>query len=81
VVRVVNFAHGEMTTIAMYVAIVLFSALGLDPLVDDGADSRRAVAFGYAMQAGLINPFHQTARATASSSCWSRSPSSSSMCC
>ena len=30
VVRVVNFAHGEMMTIAMYVAIVLFSALGLE---------------------------------------------------
>ena len=33
VVRVVNFAHGEMMTIAMYLAIVLFSSLGLDPLV------------------------------------------------
>ncbi len=32
VVRVVNFAHGEMMTIAMYLAIVLFfTALGLDP--------------------------------------------------
>src|SRR6516164_7210545 len=33
VVRVVNFAHGEMMTIAMYVAIVAFNTLGLDPLV------------------------------------------------
>src|SRR5919197_1266468 len=33
VVRVVNFAHGEMMTIAMYLAIVLFGAFGLDPLV------------------------------------------------
>ena len=32
VVRVVNFAHGEMMTIAMYLAIVLFGSLGLDPL-------------------------------------------------
>ena len=31
VVRVVNFAHGEMMTIAMYLAIVLFSGIGLDP--------------------------------------------------
>ncbi len=33
VVRVVNFAHGEMMTIAMYLVIVFFSALGLDPLI------------------------------------------------
>jgi len=33
VVRVVNFAHGEMMTIAMYFAIVAFNTLGLDPLV------------------------------------------------
>jgi branched-chain amino acid transport system permease protein len=33
VVRVVNFAHGEMMTIAMYLAIMLFSTLGLDPLL------------------------------------------------
>ena len=33
VVRVVNFAHGEMMTIAMYLAVFLFTALGLDPLV------------------------------------------------
>ena len=33
VVRVVNFAHGEMMTVAMYVAVVLFAQLGLDPLL------------------------------------------------
>ena len=33
VVRVVNFAHGEMMTIAMYLALVLFAAFKLDPLV------------------------------------------------
>ena len=33
VVRVVNFAHGEMMTIAMYLAVVLFSHYRLDPLV------------------------------------------------
>ena len=33
VVRVVNFAHGEMMTIAMYLAVVLFAQLGLDPLL------------------------------------------------
>jgi branched-chain amino acid transport system permease protein len=57
VVRVVNFAHGEMMTIAMYAAVMLFTAFGLDPFV---AVIPVAIAFfflGYAMQAGLINPF------------------------
>ncbi len=57
VVRVVNFAHGEMMTVAMYAAVVLFSSFGLDPFL---AALPVAVAFfllGYALQAGLINPF------------------------
>ena len=33
VVRVVNFAHGEMMSLAMYLTLFLFSALKLDPLV------------------------------------------------
>jgi branched-chain amino acid transport system permease protein len=33
VVRVVNFAHGEMMTVAMYLAIVLFAWFHLDPLI------------------------------------------------
>jgi branched-chain amino acid transport system permease protein len=57
VVRVVNFAHGEMMTIAMYLAIVLFSSLGLDPLVMAVPLAGVLFALGYAMQAGIINPF------------------------
>jgi branched-chain amino acid transport system permease protein len=57
VVRVVNFAHGEMTTIAMYIAIALFSALRLDPLVMMVPIAAVLFAFGYALQAGIINPF------------------------
>ena len=57
VVRVVNFAHGEMMTIAMYLAIVLFAALGLDPLVMLVPIAAVLFALGYAMQAGIINPF------------------------
>jgi branched-chain amino acid transport system permease protein len=56
-VRVVNFAHGEMMTIAMYLAIVLFNAAGLDPLVMVVPIAAVLFAFGYALQAGLINPF------------------------
>jgi branched-chain amino acid transport system permease protein len=57
VVRVVNFAHGEMMTVAMYLAIVLFSSFGLDPLVMTVPIAGVLFALGYAMQAGLINPF------------------------
>ena len=57
VVRVVNFAHGEMMTLAMYAATVLFAAWGLDPFL---AMLPVALAFfllGYALQAGFINRF------------------------
>jgi len=57
VVRVVNFAHGEMMTIAMYIAIVLFSALHLDPLLMLVPIAAVLFCFGYALQAGIINPF------------------------
>ena len=57
VVRVVNFAHGEMMTIAMYLAIVAFQAFKLDPLVMMVPIAGVLFALGYAMQGGLINPF------------------------
>jgi len=57
VVRVVNFAHGEMMSIAMYIAVVLFSAFRLDPLIMLVPIAAVMFVFGYALQAGLINPF------------------------
>ncbi len=57
VVRVVNFAHGEMMTIAMYIAVTLFAAFHLDPLLMLVPIAALLFAFGYALQAGLINPF------------------------
>jgi len=57
VVRVVNFAHGEMMSIAMYIAVVLFAALHLDPLVMLVPIAAAMFVFGYALQARLINPF------------------------
>jgi branched-chain amino acid transport system permease protein len=57
VVRVVNFAHGEMMTIAMYAATVLFAAFGLDPFLAVLPAATAFFVFGYALQAGLINPF------------------------
>jgi branched-chain amino acid transport system permease protein len=57
VVRVVNFAHGEMMTIAMYAATVLFAAFQLDPFLAVLPAAAAFFVFGYALQAGLINPF------------------------
>jgi branched-chain amino acid transport system permease protein len=57
VVRVVNFAHGEMMSVAMYIAFVLFSALHLDPLIMLVPIAAVMFVFGYVLQAGLINPF------------------------
>jgi len=57
VVRVVNFAHGEMMTIAMYAATVLFAALKLDPFLAMLPVAAAFFVLGYALQAGLINPF------------------------
>jgi branched-chain amino acid transport system permease protein len=57
VVRVVNFAHGEMMTIAMYAATVLFAAFKLDPFLAVLPVAAAFFVFGYALQAGLINPF------------------------
>jgi branched-chain amino acid transport system permease protein len=57
VVRVVNFAHGEMMTIAMYATTLLFTAFGLDPFVAMLPVALAFFAFGYLLQKGLINPF------------------------
>ena len=57
VVRVVNFAHGEMMTIAMYIAVTLFAAFHLDPLVMLLPIAAVLFVFGYVLQAHLINPF------------------------
>jgi branched-chain amino acid transport system permease protein len=57
VVRVVNFAHGEMMTIAMYLAVVLFAQFHLDPLLMMLPLAALLFAAGYIIQMTLINPF------------------------
>lgn len=57
VVRVVNFAHGEMMTIAMYATVLLFTGFGLDPFLAVVPVAAAFFVLGYALQAGLINPF------------------------
>jgi branched-chain amino acid transport system permease protein len=57
VVRIVNFAHGEMMTAAMYVAVLLFAWAGIDPLLAIAPVALLAFVFGYALQRTVINPF------------------------
>jgi len=54
---VVNFAHGEMMTIAMYLAVVLFAHFGLDPLVMMLPIAAVLFGVGYVLQLTVINPF------------------------
>jgi branched-chain amino acid transport system permease protein len=57
VVRIVNFAHGEMMTVAMYAAVLLFGAVGLDPLLAVVPVAAGMFLFGYLLQVGIVNPF------------------------
>ena len=57
VVRVVNFAHGEMMTVAMYAAVLAFGTWHLDPILAALPVAALFFALGYALQKGLVNPF------------------------
>jgi branched-chain amino acid transport system permease protein len=57
VARVVNFAHGEMMTLAMYVAVALFAALNLNPFWAVVPVAAVFFLFGYALQKTVIQPF------------------------
>ena len=57
VIRIVNFAHGELMTLAMYVTVVAFAALKVDPLWMLVPVALGFFALGYLLQRALINPF------------------------
>ena len=57
VVRVVNFAHGEMMTAAMFAAVILFHAWGIDPFVAVVPVAAAFFVLGYLLQRSIINPF------------------------
>ncbi len=57
VARLVNFAHGEIMTVAMYVAILAFVYLDLDPFVMLLPIAALFFAAGYLLQFWLINRF------------------------
>jgi len=57
VVRVVNFAHGEMMVAGMYGAVLLFGFLGLDPVLSAPVVAAVLFGFGWLLQRGLVNRF------------------------
>jgi len=57
VVRVVNFAHGEFTVVAMYATYLLFVTLKLDPIVSLFPIAVAFFLIGYVLQSTLINRF------------------------
>lgn len=57
VMRVVNFAHGEMMVVGMYLAWLAFDRFGLDPIISLPAVAASLFVFGYVLQRIVINPF------------------------
>ena len=57
VMRVVNFAHGEMMVVGMYLAWLGFDALQVTPMLSLPLVAVLFFAIGYVLQRGLIQPF------------------------
>ena len=57
VIRLVNFAHGELMTLAMYAAVVAFQGLALDPFVTMFVAAAVFAGGGYLLQRAFINRF------------------------
>jgi len=57
VARVVNFAHGEMMTLAMYASVILFSAFELNPFIAVLPVAAIFFVLGYGLQRWIVNLF------------------------
>jgi branched-chain amino acid transport system permease protein len=57
VIRIVNFAHGEMMVLGMYGAFILNARLGLDPLLMAPVVAASLFLAGYLLQRWLINRY------------------------
>jgi len=57
VIRIVNFAHGEMMVLGMFAAYALNRWLGLDPIAAMPLVAAIMFIAGYVLQRGLINRF------------------------
>jgi branched-chain amino acid transport system permease protein len=59
VIRIVNFAHGEIMVIGMFFALLLFRSFGIDPLVAVPIAAVVLFGFGYVLQATVIHRVSQ----------------------
>jgi len=57
VMRVVNFAHGELMVVGMYLAWMGFEYLQISPMLSLPAIAAIFFVAGYALQRGVISPF------------------------
>jgi branched-chain amino acid transport system permease protein len=57
VIRVVNFAHGEMMVLGMYIVLILNQSIGIDPLLLTPVVAGSLFVLGYALQRFLINRY------------------------
>ena len=55
VMRVVNFAHGDMMVWGMYLAFVLATQAGLDPYLSFALCAAALFLLGVAVQRGLVD--------------------------
>ena len=55
VMRVINFAHGDMMVWGMYLSLWLFTTLGLDPYLSIPLTGAVVFLLGAAIQRGLVN--------------------------
>jgi len=55
VIRIVNFAHGELMVMGMFFALVMFRLFGLDPIMAIPLAAALMFAFGYVLQAVVIS--------------------------
>ncbi|MBT4939539.1 MAG: branched-chain amino acid ABC transporter permease [Rhodospirillaceae bacterium] len=55
VIRIVNFAHGEIMVMGMFFALIMFRWLGLDPLLSIPLAAAILFVFGYFLQSTVIS--------------------------
>src|ERR687895_1447005 len=55
VMRLVNIAHGDLIVLAAYVALVVTTGLGINPLVSLLVVVPLMALIGYALQRGILN--------------------------
>lgn len=55
VIRIVNFAHGEIMVMGMFFALLMFRWLGLDPLLSVPLAAALMFGFGYVLQLVVVS--------------------------